>query len=705
MARRRLNKKVALIGGLLFVLLSVMAILVILHFSRDPHKFIEDGDAALLEEQYDVAARNYNKAYGSAKSDSLRTDILFKLEDLYIRTDDWGKVLGCWGQIIQLDSKNVRARLGHLRYLYILADSGARKVWRDVAIEANEFLEKIDEKLLTEEVAKWDVFESEQDLKGRKFGPYLYIVKGRATLENTLIGAETDPDKSLAQAISDIEKVIELEPNDIEAYKYLAIAIQEKGRIAASKGNIEEKEESIQRAQDVLTKAIEVAGDNPEPRINLLSMKLVDLMDQKAGVEKILSLEPEYLSLVKKFDSSAKVFAALTVFYLRTGTEGFDKAIEAAEKASELDKENVLYAVNTADLYYRKYSIYKDIAGLHKAIKILNYGLILPGSQIKQGPRSWQNKMSRVTLYSVLARCYLEQVIEPFSEKIRAEKQEWLKKAEDVVHEIRQLYDSGDEPEVQKWQGMLELAKGNRASAIRRLYSTYEQMLAAETTDWLVSYTLGKFFMNTSETGAARGFLGNAIGSGIIGYKPEALLYFVEIDIRLRRYNEALSVLSAFEERVGSSQQSQLLKTEVYIGLGRFDEAKKELAKAVQSDPNTVKLQLALTEAHIKQLGRALAIKKMSEGEISVSEKPKPAGEPALDEKSIESELRNYRNDFAELLKKLFSMDPNQVKPEQLLAVCGDYIANGQIDEAKGIIELTLKQFPDSTSMLFYKQL
>jgi hypothetical protein len=47
MAKKRLNKKVALIGSGIFVLLILLAIGVILHLSRDPETFIKDGDAAI----------------------------------------------------------------------------------------------------------------------------------------------------------------------------------------------------------------------------------------------------------------------------------------------------------------------------------------------------------------------------------------------------------------------------------------------------------------------------------------------------------------------------------------------------------------------------------------------------------------------------------------------------------------------------------
>ena len=130
MAKKRLNKKIAIIGSAAFVLLGLVAIGIILYLSRDPQKFIKDGDQAYQAagqetdpnarlEQYDLAAKNYLRARARTKSDSLRIEILFKLIDVYLKTDQWNNILGCWNGIIQIDPRNVKARFGRLKYLYL----------------------------------------------------------------------------------------------------------------------------------------------------------------------------------------------------------------------------------------------------------------------------------------------------------------------------------------------------------------------------------------------------------------------------------------------------------------------------------------------------------------------------------------------------------------------------------------------------------
>ena len=127
MAKRRLNKKVALVGSAVFLILVLVAIVVILRLSQDPEKLVRDGDMALeaarqatdeeiKEQEYRKAERNYGKARGEAQGDSFRVEILLKLVDLYIETDQWRKVLGTWNQIILIDPKNIKARFGRLEF-------------------------------------------------------------------------------------------------------------------------------------------------------------------------------------------------------------------------------------------------------------------------------------------------------------------------------------------------------------------------------------------------------------------------------------------------------------------------------------------------------------------------------------------------------------------------------------------------------------
>ncbi|MHC4148455.1 MAG: tetratricopeptide repeat protein [Planctomycetota bacterium] len=492
MPRKRLNKKVALIGSVVFVLVVLAAIGVVLRLSQDPEKFIKDGDAAvkaareaadeqIKEEKYEEAERNYQKAGSLAETDSLKVEMLFKLMDIYIETDEWRKVLGCWNRIIKIDPENARALYGRLKFFYIRADSGARGVWQEVESQGSKFIELAESSdLLGEDTAQWEFLERpEAKDVGVRLGPYLYLVRGRANLEIARLGAITDPEASLSTAIDDLQRVIELEPDNVEAYEYLARAHIAKGQILASKGNLDEKEKAAGQAQELLNRAAEVAGADPSPSISLLKLRLEIMLDQGQDREQLRSLEPEYLSLVEQFDSSAAAYAALAGFYERLGPKSVDKAIEAVDNAVELDREDVVYAMNAAELHYRGFSVYGQNAELYKAVQVAENALTLPDAQDKPGPRQQANIMNKLALYLFLAHCYVEQVLEPCDQKSEAQSEEWLAKAERAVAEIEQIFGSGEDPQVIKWQGMLELAKGNRNIAIRKLYTAYEQLKAS----------------------------------------------------------------------------------------------------------------------------------------------------------------------------------------------------------------------------------
>ena len=136
MAKRRLNKKVALIGSAVFVIVVLGAIWALLGKSRDPEKFLNNGDAAMLAEDYEAAASSYRAAYSRARTSTLKEKILFKLVDAYIGADRWSYVPWCWDEVVRVNPNNAKARFARLEYFYILADSGNRGIWQRVRTEA-----------------------------------------------------------------------------------------------------------------------------------------------------------------------------------------------------------------------------------------------------------------------------------------------------------------------------------------------------------------------------------------------------------------------------------------------------------------------------------------------------------------------------------------------------------------------------------------
>jgi tetratricopeptide (TPR) repeat protein len=727
MARRRLNKKVALIGSVVFVFLVLSTILLFLYLSRDPQKFVADGDAALKAaheatdkqikgQEYKRAEYCYHKARALAKTDSLKIEMLFKLADMYMETDQWRNVLGCWNSIILVDPKNIKARLGRLKYVYIMADSaiGQLGLWKEVESQTSEFIEIVkDMSLLMEDTDKWDypaMQESQETIK--KLGPYLYQHRGRATLEIARLGAVIDPNASLAKAVEDLEKAKELDPNNADTYRYLALALITKGEILASKGDIEGRDENNKLAEELLEQAVEVVGTNVKTRVNLLAMK--SMISQLRGEELVRLFEPEYLSLVEKFPSNAQAFSALATFYSRpmVGFKYLDKAIEAIEKAIELDKENVLYAISAANLYHQRFSIYGKMPDIYRAIELANNALTLPNAQDKPGPRGVVNKMNRLSLYLFLADCYIEQVLDS-NVGTEEENKKWLADAKDVVHNIEQLFGSGEDPYVIQWQGMLELAKGNRDIAIRKLYAAYEQIKASgiegaplsllQYSYARLSYVLAKTFEDSSELGAVINFLGSALRAHIVETKPQVILDYAEVLLKGKAFNAALDGVNFFENQYWVDQRSQMLRTKIHIAAKQFNEAEEELAKMQPADPNTIELNLALVESKIEQLKRVIEQKEMEEGLGVLLRKTSDIEEEGIESKT--AELKRYNLQRAELVGKLLLVKPDSVGEDSVAAVCDNYIAERKTELAKDLINRFLGHFPANTKGLFYKQM
>ncbi len=419
---KRLNKKVALIGLAFLLFFGVAAAVLIPRYFVGSEKFIEDGDTMLeaadkeidkelKEEMYEQVAHSYLRARARAKSDELRVKILHKLANVYLKTEKWQNVRGCWMAIVRLDDKDYKARFARLKDIYIMAGSGMLGAWNEVASQASDFIEAADASLLKEDPDKLESFGVQQRPSAKQMGPYLYLLRGRANLEIARGGAVTDPNEPLAKAIDDLKTVLELEPDNIEAHWYLAQAFITKAGLIASKED-PEIQANHTRAEELLTKAVELADTNPKAHINLLSVKLGFMVSQGATSKQVQELEPEYLSLVERFDSSAEVFAALSDFCRLLGYKKFDQAIGAIEKAMELDRENVNYAIKAVDLHYRKFSIYKDKTEFDKAVEIANNALEFPDAQDTPGPRYWANKTSRASLYVLLATAYIEQMLE-----------------------------------------------------------------------------------------------------------------------------------------------------------------------------------------------------------------------------------------------------------------------------------------------------
>ncbi len=346
--RRRLNKKVALVGTTVLLLLALAAVCVILRLNRNPAPLIADGDAAWAAHDCQTARESYTRAYGLIRSSEGKIDLLFKLAEVYRELDQWDRVLGCWGQVLTSDPQNVKARLGQLKYAYLLADglgSAGRSMsgyWEEVLSQARKATDLIEKSgLSSDEKTKWEPSFGTVDDRAwhggaRQLGPHLHFVKGRAAFELAALGAVMSPGELLQEAQNDLDEAKKLDPNNVQVYRYLAEVFVKKGETAASRGNTEQKNAAEQQADDILAEAVRAAGQVPEAHVNVLMRKLT--VAQRGSItatrEQMKALEPQYA------DSDAEVSLQSrglgrpgTILFLLRGLSGFRRFAGDAESS------------------------------------------------------------------------------------------------------------------------------------------------------------------------------------------------------------------------------------------------------------------------------------------------------------------------------------------------------------------------------------
>jgi tetratricopeptide (TPR) repeat protein len=678
MAKKKLNKKVAIIGSIVLVVFLLAVVVVVLRFGKDPSKFLADAETALAQNDYQSAERNYRQAYGCAKDDELKIDILFKLADFYLVNNEfhepnWIKAISCWNTVINIDPKHVPARMALLKYFYEIGDSGNPGAWNTVQSTASELAQIIEEKQMESDV-------------------YVLLAKARAMLEIAALGQTADREKALQEAVVELERLKEMAPdNIIDIYSYLARAQVVAGEIENSKGVLGAMERADTKAEEILREAVEVAPDNPKAHVNLLDTKLKTAYEKIGGVgwrddEAVQALEHDYTLLIERYPSCPEAYMALSRFY-QVDIRNLNKAVEAVEKAIELDSENVDYATAMANLYYRKSSIYKDKESLFRAIEIAKNTLDLPDAQDVPGPRRFAHIRNRHVLFALLSTWYIEQALEAAEAGDEEQRQQWIAKAEETIHEIKQLIGTGDNIYVIKWDGMLTMAKGDRTTAIRKMFSAYEQLKASGDTDASLSYMLAEAFKGEPEIGARQEFLESAILNkpSIALQKPEALLDYAELMLQRRAWSPVLAVVEAYEKSRLVTERSQRIRVEAYIGAGQLDDAEKQLSQMTPDTPDTIELKLTLTRRRIAGITATQQKQQKDQTELYK-----------------QTELQKYRDKLKQLRQEMLKLEPERL--EVVFVTCNDYLMDGQVDRAKSLIDKFLAHSPDNLTAQVYRR-
>jgi tetratricopeptide (TPR) repeat protein len=727
MARRRLNKKVALMGSTVFLLLALGAVVVILKLSRNPAQFIADGDAAKAAGDFESARRNYARAIGLTRSSQDKIALYFKVADVFNEMQDWRGILSCWQQIVTADPKNLRARVGRLKYAYILADSlssvgqSVNEYWEEVLKQTAELMEVAQSTgVPNEPVAQWEPsFGKAEEPRWTggitRLGPCLHFIRGRAALEMASLGSVTSPDELLRQAEDSLQKAKEMDPNCPDIYYHLARVVLQRGENLASRGNVDQREAAAKQANEILAEGVKATGNAPQACIHAVTRKFAVARTGRASEARaqMQALQPEYEALVEKFPENANASAVTAEFYSvysayvgsPAAVEALGHAIDAAEKASSLDKNNVLYARFTSRLYYRKYSLMGDEAALLRAIELAERALTLPDAQDVPGPRQYARRAARFSLCASLAGWCVERVLT--LDQSSPQRAQMLPKVEAAVHEIEQIRGSGQNPQVVMWQGMLDLARGDTGKAIRSLYAAYQQIKASVTPqerDPLLSCTLANIFKGTTEIGAVIEFLGSALGAGIIDTKPNVLLDYADALLQVRSYDMVLNAVGIFDERFGQTERSRVLRIGALIAKGHIPEAEEAISHLSSGDPNALRLGMSLARAKAVQLRNAIRQQRSSEDSpIPVTPvKPDGNGNGAQSVQTLTTELHNLERQEANLMLQLLKTSPAVVDEQDVIETCESLVAQKGTAAAKEIVDAFLEHSPQSVEMLSY---
>jgi len=688
MARKRLNKKVLIVGLLFLAILAAGAIVVMLDKIGSAEKFEKFGQEAWAKKDYEKASRYYLKAISRSDTDSGKIELYFKLADLFIESNEWPRPVGCWNKIISIDNKNIMARKRLLDFFYQVVDTPTTANWNEIMSHSNSLLELNE----SEDIEIKDELEP--------ILPYLYTARGRAKLAT--VNKVSDSQARLNEAVSDLEKAKELEPDNINIYQHLASATVSEGQLMALKGMANQKAKAYSRAQTVLKEAVSIAENDPNAHVNLIELKLIAAIDTQ-DMEKVKALESEYVELTKKFPSNARLFSSFASYYQYMPKEK-DKAIENAEKAMKLDSDNVEYARQLSQLYFQKGSFSNQPDQIIKAVELIEQASAFPDASDESGPRQSLVRMNKFFLYNLQVVYNLDLALNYPGITTKDQVDEYISKAEQALHQIAQFLGSAENIAVVKYQGMLDLAKGNRAEAIKNMYTAYEQIESEGNVDTVLSYQLAKVFESSSEIGAAKGFYEKALVpspqlgllGGIARSKPEAILDYAGILVRLRGYSGALNMVDFYEKNYESNYKSRNIRFNSYIASGQFDEAQELLSQTDLDKKAAVKMGFLLTNAQIQKLeGDILRAKLQLDSGVATAEDRTSA---------MSAQLEQKKNEIIALAEQFVEIDPNGINEQVAAGLYRLYISMDKQRSASAFFNTILRDNPENITARICKR-
>lgn len=749
--KRKWNMKVIGIG--LVFLVFVLGVTVLLMTNRFAHFLpwntyqasLEDAKQNIQAEQYKAADKSFSLAYRIAsyrKNTDAMIQILLDWAEFHkihsVSADvespsyhpaDWNKAVGCWNKIVTLDPKNIESRRKLVNYFYEVSDNRSGNGWKMVETNADELINVYRE-------------------KNEQVDPLLILYLGQARLMQAEIGESANRDALCENAIQTLQQAQKELPKNPKVYQLIAQAFRLKGELGNLKGDTNARKVAAAEAEKVLNAALSEISDKPDALIALLDFRLEQaLRDQKKPGD--LDLKKEWDVLVNNFKDHAQVQAFMSRYYQLFQEQ--DKAIEAIQKAHELDNTKFEYAVQAAILYYRQFGLTagseESLSWLDKAIAIATEALTYPDTQVVPGPLEGIQNSHRLTLFSLLAGWHIE--------KYRMGKDpKSLTDAENAVQQIQQFLKTSDNVYMGKWRGMLALAKGQVeqeaaiaetdpklkadkmrkagkqiSEAITTLYAAYQQLAGLKQNDPLLCYTLAAAFRGRNEFGARMEFLSQALSSSdnsIASTKPDAPLEYAETMLGIGNGSTAILATDLFEASFPSTARSREIRFQGLLLTGQYDKAEEWLKSL---DPGLDRLpsyNALLLHRRIGSLNAEISKIKDSLGPLRLQiefldQTPKTAESNILEKVAEQKEdmskkITKYTKDIDTLQAKINDLipqrqtivesmiqkDPKTVDPAILMEVCRQLARNKEAEKAKKLVADYLKTMPRYIPMLTF---
>ena len=724
--RKKLNMKVALIGSGALLVLALVVVVALIQFRGDPADAIVDADMAVASGNYELAQRQYRRGLG-VKDKAVQIDVLFKLADVYAHLDLWPKVRGSWEAVLLRDPDNIKAALALVQSFYVRASTQTRvgwrasDVWREIESRSGKLMAVAERLQVTgQDKSQWEI-EAYADPVSRTLKEYLLFVRGRSAYEQARVGAVPQPENTLNQALDDLEAVVQQSPEDVETYWYMSQTLLEQARVKVEQGDRVARDTLMVQAEKWLDQAVTHADDNELSHLNRLRFRLESYQrtqDEPSAMD-LAQIEAQYQAVADRFSDRSEVFSSMSRFYWMCcfylgpdhSEDNLKKSIEAAEKAVTLAGDSVDNAITLAQLYYRGMHMFGMSGSVDKAVDMAEQALTFPDAQASSGPRSWASKANRLSIYTFLATVTTDELLEHGDDMTEAQKGMWMTKAENAVREIGQVVGAGDDPDVVKWQAILDVVKGDEARGARTLYSLNEKAQGGRTRsqrDPHLAYVLAKLYEGTPEVGLRLDLVSAALEAGYGFAKPQVIVDYLALLGEMDMWPHVISSVNpfgvdAYERRFGANDRTRTLRVKALIRTNQLPEAQHHIAQLPAQGEIALTLEQDMFKAEVKRLRSSLNQQRaINESALKLDgHTPEASKTSAM---MMQQDLDRAFNQLLTVAQQAADSHPKVLDEEVVTLLSEQLIETGRADACRPLVDRYLEIRPDSGIALFYRQ-